>query len=161
DSNKVIDKYSEEIKSKFSSNYINSQIEIMLANVEHNPNIAIGKAKELIESTAKTILDEMGEKYKKDIDFSPLVKKVIEKLELSAGTQDKEKEAGKIAAKILGNFSGIAQNMSELRNAYGDGPGKTKSFKSLPPRYARLAVGTATTVVHFLWDTYEERKTDF
>ncbi|WP_185124876.1 abortive infection family protein [Jeotgalicoccus meleagridis] len=48
-----------------------------------------------------------------------------------------------------------------LRNAYGDGHGKTKSFKSLPSRYARLAVGAAITVVYFLWETYEESKTDF
>lgn len=52
-------------------------------------------------------------------------------------------------------------SMSELRNAYGDGHGKTKSFKSLSSRYARLAVGAAITVVYFLWETYEERKTDF
>lgn len=161
DSNKLINTYSEEIKVKFSSDYINSQIDIMLANVEHNPNIAIGKAKELIESTAKTILDEMDIEYKKDIDFTPLVKKVIEELDLSASQQDKDKEEGRIAAKILGNFSGVSQSMSELRNAYGDGHGKTKSFKSLPPRYARLAIGTATTVVYFLWDTYQERTTDF
>lgn len=36
-----------------------------------------------------------------------------------------------------------------LRNAYGDGHGKTKSFKSLPSRYARLVVGAAITVVYF------------
>ena len=130
DSNKLINTYSEEIKVKFSSDYINSQIDIMLANVEHNPNIAIGKAKELIESTAKTILDEMNIEYKKDIDFTPLVKKVIEELDLSASQQDKDKEEGRIAAKILGNVSGVSQSMSELRNAYGDGHGKTNSFKS-------------------------------
>lgn len=44
-----------------------------------------------------------------------------------------------------------------LRNAYGDGHGKTKSFKSLPSRYARLAVGAAITAVYFLWETYEEK----
>lgn len=161
DATKLANQYSEEIKYKFGSEYINSQIDIMLANVEHNPNVAIGKAKELIESTAKSILDDMEEEYKKDMDFTALVKLVVEKIGLSASSQDKDKEAGRIAAKILGNFSGVSKGMSELRNAYGDGHGKTKSFKSLPPRYARLAVGAAVTVVYFLWETYEERKTDF
>lgn len=161
DHNKVVNQYSEEIKQKFSSEYISSQIDIMLANIDQKPNVAIGKAKELIESTAKTILDEMNVEYKKDMDFSLLAKKVIKELGLSANEQDEDTEAGKIAKQILGNLTGIPKNMAELRNAYGDGHGKTRSFKALPPRYARLAVGTATSIVYFLWDTYQERKADF
>lgn len=153
--------YSEEIKKKFSSNYINSQVSIMMDNIEKNPNIAIGKGKELIESCAKSILEEMEIDYSKATDFMPLVKKVMKELGLSANNQNKSDEAGEIAAKILGNLSGISQSMSELRNAFGDGHGKSKAFKSLPPRYARLAVGVATTTVYFLWDTYQEKKSRF
>lgn len=153
--------YSNEIKVKFSSDYINSQVNIMMDNIEKNPNIAIGKSKELIESCAKSILEEMDIDFNKNMDFMPLVKKVMSELGLAANEQNKSNEAGKIAAKILGNLSGTSQGMSELRNAFGDGHGKSKAFKSLPPRYARLAVGTATTVVYFLWDTYQEIKADF
>lgn len=153
--------YSEEIKRKFSSSYINSQVDVMMDNIEKNPNVAIGKAKELIESCAKSILEEMEIDYSKTMDFMPLVKKVMKELGLSANNQNKNDEAGKIAAKILGNLSGISQSMSELRNTFGDGHGKSKAFKSLPPRYARLAVGVATTTVYFLWDTYQERKSEF
>lgn len=104
----------------------------------------------------------MDIEYKKDIDFTPLVKKVIEELDLSASQQDKDKEEGSgIAAKILGNFSGVSQSMSEFE-MHTVTDMETKSFKSLPPRYARLAIGTATTVVYFLWDTLtRERTTDF
>ncbi len=40
-------------------------------------------------------------------------------------------------------------------------PADVKFFKDVTMRYARLAVGAAVTVVYFLWETYEERKTDF
>ena len=46
--------------------------------------------------------------------------------------------------------------MAELRNQYGDGHGKDSSFQNLPPRYAHLAIGSATTVVRFMWDSYNE-----
>lgn len=158
---RLISSYTEEIKQKFSSVYIDSQVEIMLENIEENPHVAIGKSKELIESCCKTILDELKVKYNKNIEFTPLYKSVLKELGLSAQKQNKETQSGLISAKILGNLSGISQSMAELRNAFGSGHGKTKTFVSLPPRYARLAVGTATSVVYFLWETYQERTSSF
>lgn len=158
---KLIENYTEEIKVKFSSEYIDSQVSMMLENIESNPNVAIGKAKELMESCAKTILDELGTKYDRKMEFSPLLKLVMKELGLTANTQEKEQESGKIAAKILGNLSAIPQSMAELRNIFGDGHGKAKTFVSLPPRYARLAVGASTTIVYFLWETYQDKYSVF
>ncbi|EAG2299740.1 hypothetical protein B1N45_15185, partial [Listeria monocytogenes] len=158
---KLITNYSEQIKVKFSSEYIDSQISIMLENIEKNPNIAIGKSKELLESCAKTILDELKVDYDKKMDFTPLLKKVMDELGLSSKTQDKDNSSGKIATKLLGNLGAIPQSMAELRNVFGDGHGKSKTFVSLPARYARLAVGTSTTIVYFIWETYQEKKSDF
>lgn len=157
----LIEDYTEELKVKFSSEYIDSQVSIMLENIESNPNIAIGKAKELMESCAKTILDELGSEYDRKMEFSPLLKLVMKELGLTANTQEKEQESGKIAAKILGNLNAIPQSMAELRNIFGDGHGKAKTFVSLPPRYARLAVGTSTTIVYFLWETYQDKHSVF
>ncbi|MER2174044.1 MAG: abortive infection family protein [Carnobacterium sp.] len=158
---KVITNYSEQIKVKFSSEYIDSQISVMLENVEKNPNIAIGKSKELLESCAKTILDELKVDYDNKMDFTPLLKRVMKELGLSSKTQEKDDSSGKIAAKLLGNLGAIPQSMAELRNIFGDGHGKSKTFVSLPARYARLAVGTSTTIVYFIWETYQEKKSDF
>lgn len=156
-----IEDYTEELKVKFSSDYIDSQVSIMLENIESNPNVAIGKAKELMESCAKTILDELGSEYDRKMEFSSLLKLVMKELGLTANTQEKEQESGKIAAKILGNLNAIPQSMAELRNIFGDGHGKAKTFVSLPPRYARLAVGTSTTIVYFLWETYQDKHSVF
>ena len=48
------------VKEAFSSEYINKQMSIMLENQSTNPTEAIGKAKELIESCCKTILEQKG-----------------------------------------------------------------------------------------------------
>lgn len=49
-----------ELKGKFSSTYLSVQIDLMLKMQSENPTEAIGKAKELVESCCKTILDEKG-----------------------------------------------------------------------------------------------------
>lgn len=157
----LIANYSEVIKEKFNSEYIDSQVSLMLENINSNPNIAIGKAKELLESCAKTILEELEVEYDEKLEFIPLLKKVFAELGLSVKDQNKDTQAGEIASKLLGNLGAVPQRMAELRNAYGSGHGKSKRFVELPPSYARLAVGTSVTMVNFLWETYEDRKTDF
>ena len=47
----------------------------MMGQVESAPHIAIGKAKELLETTCKQVLEERGIPYAKDLDFNQLVKK--------------------------------------------------------------------------------------
>lgn len=158
ETNRLVNEYSNQIKNKFSSAFIDSQVTIMINNIESNPNVAIGKAKELLESCAKSILDEMNVEYDEKMEVMPLMKLVMDKLKLSAKSQNKKTDAGEISSKILGNLSSISQNMASLRNAFGDGHGKSKTFVSLPPRYARLAVGASVTTVYFLWETYEQKK---
>ena len=57
--------------------------------------------------------------------------------------------------KLLGNLRAIAESLGELRNVYGSGHGKSATYKGLQPRHAKLAVGSAVTLVNFLWDTYQ------
>ena len=64
----VITKTAELLKTKFSSEYLSKQIDLMVQMQITNPTNAIGMAKELIESCCKTILDEEGVSYSKDDD---------------------------------------------------------------------------------------------
>lgn len=160
-SDSLMEAYLTEVRGKFSSQYIDSQVDIMLKSIESNPNVAIGKAKELIESCAKTILIEVSNGYDKEADLPALAKQAMQVIGLSAKDQDKTNSSGIISAKILGNLNSISHNMAELRNEFGDGHGKESTFISLPPRYARLAVGTASTLVYFMWETYQEKKSIF
>ena len=57
----LINEYSSKLKNEFNTDYINSQISVMIEMIDRNPNFAIGKAKELLESCAKTDLDDLNE----------------------------------------------------------------------------------------------------
>lgn len=149
-----------ELKEKFSSKYLSKHIDLMLAMQSENPTDAIGKAKELIESCCKTILDDMGIPWDKNWDVGHLAGETLKYLDLLPATvQSKDLGAETIKA-ILGNLRSIATKLAELRNPYGSGHGKSASFTGLEERHAKLAVGSSITFVNFLWDTHEKKKTE-
>lgn len=145
-----------ELAATFDTDYIRIQIDIMMGQVESAPHIAIGKAKELLETTCKQVLNERGIKFGIDLDFNQLVKRTREAIGLTPESVADDSQAKVIAGKILGSLGQIAHGMSELRNLYGDGHGRTTDFVSLPPRYASLAVGTATAAARFIWETHSD-----
>jgi len=150
----------ETLKVIFSSDYISSQIDMMLKMQVENPTEAIGKAKELIESCCKTILEKNNEPIDKNWTVSQLVKATMQNLEIATENIDPTTSESTTVKAILGNLHGIAGNIAELRNAYGSGHGKGASYKGLTVRHAKLAVGSSVTLVSYLWDTYEWRKSE-
>lgn len=155
---KVIIGQMDNIKIAFNTNYVNVQVDLMYSLINTAPHSAIGKAKELIEICCKTILDEQEIRYDTTLDLIQLMKAACKSIGLSARDIKDGIPGQNSATRILGNLGNIAQGMAELRNLYGDGHGKNKNFQPLPPRYAHLAVGSSVTVVHFMWDTYQERR---
>ncbi|MBR0087795.1 MAG: abortive infection family protein [Lachnospiraceae bacterium] len=159
-SSAVTENLAEELKKSFSSDYISKQIDLMLLMQTTNPTEAIGKAKELIESCCKTILEEMGIPWDKNDKISKLTGKVLKELNLMPDdVQPGDPGADSIKA-ILGNLREIPTRLSDLRNPYGSGHGKSASFVGLEERHAKLAVGCCVTFVDFVWNTYESRKRD-
>ena len=142
----------ETLKEDFNSDYISAQIDLMLNLKDENPTEAIGKAKELIESCCKTILELEGCVVDKDWEVPRLVDETFK--HMPKNIPDDIKGAKSIKA-ILGNLKAIAQGVAELRNLYGSGHGKSSSYKGLESRHASLAIGSSTTLVRFLWDSYE------
>jgi hypothetical protein len=59
--------------------------------------------------------------------------------------------------QVLGNLGGMVSGIAELRNYYGTGHGKAIGHGGLGPRHARLAVGAASTLAAFLFETFEQR----
>lgn len=148
----------EELKDKFSSEYLSKQIDLMFKMQAENPTEAVGKAKELIESCCKTILDGLKITWDKNWDISKLTGETLKHLELlPSNIPDTDPAADSIKA-VLGNLRGIATKLAELRNSYGSGHGKSASYTGLETRHAKLAVGSSITFVTFLWDTYEGRQ---
>ncbi|AEG60354.1 abortive infection family protein [Desulforamulus ruminis] len=146
-----------ELKEKFSSAYLSAQIDLMLKMQSENPTEAIGKAKELVESCCKTILDEKGVEWDKNWDVSQLTGETIKLLKLMPKDIPDTTPVATEMKAILGNLRTIATNLAALRNPYGSGHGKSASYKGLEERHAKLAVGSSITLVSFLWDTHERK----
>ena len=145
----------EELKEKFSSEYLSKQIELMIKMQTENPTEAIGKAKELIESCCKTILDSKKVKWDKNWDMSKLTGEILNLLNLTPKNIPDSDPVSENIKAVLGNLRGITTKLAEIRNPYGSGHGKSASFTGLETRHAKLAVGCSITFVTFLWDTYE------
>ena len=126
-------------------------------SIDTDPSLAIGSAKELLESTLKTILLEMGVGFDKNDDVPKLLKEAQKVLELVPSNVDDAKKGADIIKVLLSNLGQVAIKTTELRNLYGTGHGKVKS-KGLNSRHARLAVGAAITLCTFLLETFELRK---
>lgn len=145
------------LKEKFNSEYLSTQIDLMLKMQSENPTEAIGKAKELIESCCKTILDENGVEWDKNWDVGQLTGETVKLLKLMPKDIPDTVPASTEMKAILGNLRAIATNLAVLRNPYGSGHGKSATYKGLEERHAKLAVGSSITFVNFLWDTHERR----
>lgn len=150
----------EDLKIVFNSQYINAQIDIMTKMQDENPTEAIGKAKELVESCCKTILNNLNIEFAEfESNFVKLVNETFQSLKiLPSQMPTKCKEADAIK-KLLGNMLAIAQNIAVIRNSYGSGHGKEASYSGLETRHAKLAVGSCLTLVNFLWDSYQRTLT--
>jgi hypothetical protein len=146
-------------REKFDADYILRQITRMEAAVEDDPGLAIGTAKELLETTCHAILELRGKSVTGREDLPKLVRMVTEELGLvpdgvSPSTRDPD-----TVKRILGSLAVVASGIAELRNAYGTGHGRAPGARRLGPRHAKLAVGAAATLAVFLFETHEDQAT--
>lgn len=136
---------------------LHRQIQRMQLAVEDDPSLAIGTAKELVESVCKTILEQRSIPFPDDADIGQLVKLARNALGLIPESIPNSAKGAASIQRLLGNLGSVAQGLGELRNLYGTGHGKGGHVKGLSPRHARLAVGTAATLATFLFETHIER----
>ncbi len=151
--------HAEAAAAKFNAPELHRQIERMRGAVDDDPALAIGTAKELIETTCKTILSQRGVPPDDTWDISELVKHTRKAVGLLPDDVPQSAKGVDTIRRILGSLGTIAQGLGELRNLYGTGHGKHGSAKGLTRRHARLAVGAASTLVAFLFETHEDRST--
>jgi hypothetical protein len=152
--------FAHEIATRIDAEHISQQITRMEGAIDTDTALAIGTAKEFVESICKTILDDRQIMHDKKDDLPVLVKKVTKALQLTADDIADSAKAADTIKRMLNNLGTIVQGSAELRNAYGTGHGKsrTQTRHGLKPRHARLAVGAASTLGVFLWETHEERE---
>lgn len=133
------------------SEYIQQQITRMETSITGDPELAIGTAKEFLETICKTVIQSTGSLPSND-ELPSLIRCAIDQVHFELhGTED-PKRAEAAIKRLLGNLSGIGGGVAEVRNAMGSGHGKSASTAQPDPMYARLVVGTATTLGLFLFE---------
>lgn len=142
----------------FDANYLSDQIRRMSDAIDSDPSLAIGTAKDLIETCCKTILAERGKPVSGTPDIPALTKETLKELNLVPEGIDEGRRGSDVVKNLLRSLGTIGKDLGELRNLYGTGHGKRGSFIGLTPRHAKLAVGAAATFVTFLFETHMETK---
>lgn len=140
----------------FNAQYMAAQIGRIEAAVTTDADLAVGQAKELVETCCKTILRAHGAEDVEKLDVPTLVRRTMDVLKLVPEGIAAEVKGAKTIKAVLGSLATVAQGLAELRNLYGTGHGKHGHAKGLQPRHAKLAVGAAATLVTFLFETHSE-----
>lgn len=138
--------------------WMHKEIERLENAVDRDPALAIGTAKELVESCCKTVLTKRSVAYSSGADLPTLTKLVAKELALvPEGITDAAKGAETIRL-LLRNLAVLTQYLSELRGLYRSGHGRDGRHRGLQPRHARLAVGAAVSFIDFVTETFRERQ---
>ena len=143
-----------EVKDSFNDAFIEKQMEIMLEMVKKSPADAVGKAKELLESCFKHILDNSDIRYTERESVEQLRKKTFVYLGIDAN-EEYSKKVNKDIKRLYSSLNQIVMSINSLRNSKGDGHGRGKDFREISKVHASLAVNASLTVVHFVWDVYK------
>jgi len=133
---------------------IQEQLDRIQRAIIDDPALAIGSAKELVESTAKVVLIERGRTVNEKDDLPALARAAQEALGLHPSSTTPGPDGSDAVKKILGAVSTIATGLGELRNrGYGTGHGPAAARVGLRARHAHLAVNAAVTWCQLLLDT--------
>jgi hypothetical protein len=110
------------------------------ATVEDDPEVAIGQAKDMLETVMKFILDMHGPDS--DIDVIKLARLTREKLGLNGGGRDTYRN------RTLSNLTQLVEGINKLRNLYGTGHGRSRALEP-DTAHARLVVDSAAALAVF------------
>lgn len=138
--------------------YAANQITRMESAIYNDPSLAIGTAKELVETICRTILRERGVPVDGTPDLPQLTKATFKQLDLTPDDIPESAKASEVIKRVLSNLATVAGGLAELRNKYGTGHGKEAAARGLEPRHAKLAVGAASTLAIFLLEAHESRR---
>lgn len=148
------------IAERLDAPYLVRQVEVIEGAVETDPRLAIGTAKELIESVCKTILKDRGVTVERSWDVVKLVKTALKELDLTPDDIPDAAKGAETIKRLLMNLATVTQGLAEIRNLFGTGHGPEGRVRGLQPRHARLMAGAAVTLATFLFETQEVREAE-
>lgn len=141
-----------------SAGWMAKQIERLEYAVDSDPELAIGTAKEPVESCCKSILTKREIPFIKADDLVNLTKKVTKALQLVPDGVSEAAKGAENIKNILRNLTHLTSNLTQLRGLYGTGHGKDGQHRGLQPRHARLAVAAAVAFIDFVSETHRYRE---
>ncbi|KEQ54766.1 MULTISPECIES: abortive infection family protein [Sphingobium] len=145
------------VADALDAGWMQKEIERLEVSVEADPALAIGTAKDLVETCCKSILTRQSVTFPKTATLPELTKLLTKELKLvPEGISDEAKGAEAIRL-LLRNLTTITQYLAEIRGLYGSGHGRDGKHRGLEPRHARLAVAAAVAFIDFVSETYHQR----
>lgn len=135
---------------------LNRSINRIEKSVEPDPDLAIGSAKELVETCCKTILADREVPLTGKEDLPKLIKVTLATLNLLPDDVPEQRRGADAIKQTLRSLGHLVQGVAELRGLYGTGHGKHGNQSSLQARHAKLAVGAAATLTTFLLETHHQ-----
>jgi hypothetical protein len=131
-------------------------------SLPHDPALAIGSTKELLESVLKTILGIHGANLSNE-DMPKLLKRAQAALGLEPKDVDPSMLGSEPLRRLLSSLAQIVIAVTELRNLYGTGHGKSNA-PGLDSASTNLVVGGGITAASYMMERYrilKEQKSGF
>lgn len=139
-----------EIKKYLDTAYVNGKVTLMNEAVNKDTDLAIGTAKELIETACKSILKQKRVAHDPDWTLPKLFKETISRLNFKPKNAADPIKAETSIKRMLQGMSSVIQGVAEVRNEYGTGHGKDAGFKGLETQYAKFIVGSIAEILILL-----------
>ncbi|HHW40228.1 MAG TPA: abortive infection family protein [Syntrophomonadaceae bacterium] len=133
---------------------LNQNVARIRRSLPDDPALAVGSAKELLESVMKTILAEEGVELSNE-EIPELLKMCRKFLGLDPKTATAGPE-GEILRRILNSLGQIVVGVAEVRNLVGTGHGRSRG-PQIDVVHARLVVNAATTIATYFLELWEAR----
>lgn len=127
---------------------LNRAVELL----ESNPAGCVGAAKDLVEATAKSVLEHTESGWTENEKYPALIARAQKALRLHPSAVELSKRGAEATKQILGGLTAVAIGIDQLRNSEGSGHGRTTTPR-LTPRHARLALNAARTWCELVLDT--------
>ena len=132
---------------------IEDQLE-RLRRATEDPALMLGTAKEMLESTAKYVLEAFSVPYSRTTDFDELWSHARDRLGLHPRNVDVDEPGGEQVRQILQASWSIACMSNALRNLEGTGHGRTLPT-GVTPEVAHLVVREACSVAQLVLATLD------
>jgi hypothetical protein len=122
-------------------------IELQIERIRNAPGdvaLLIGTAKEMLESTCRYVLDELGQPVRSNADFNGLLYLARERLGILP-----QQASTPALREVLQNLSSLCEGINKLRGEQGTGHG-SNTLPIVPPFAARAVVQSSAVMAQLL-----------